>query len=407
MDLRALVERRLVDAGAVDLDVDVVAVGKASREMAGAVRAVLGRRVRRQLIVVDVARSEEDVEGDVVVGEHPIPGPGSLVAGERLVEFLGEPSDAACTLFLVSGGASSLCAVPEEPLTLAELHELWMAALAAGLDITTLNRLRAATSAIAGGAVLRRVRTPRSCSLVMVDNVLSGPRWVASGLTYDYSPTRSEVEQLVSRVGRTATALESSLLEAFERRAVAMAAPITTDHVNLVVAEPSMLLALASGEAARRGYRVVELGSAVQGDVADAVTRFSEVLRGESATDDRLCVIGVGEVTVRVLGSGTGGRCQEFAWRMADELADLGRDGVVVARASDGRDFVAGVAGAWVDERTTARAAALGLDWRALLDANDSHRGLERLQQLIGGAPTGWNLCDLYVALRGPTATAP
>ena len=400
-------ERRLVDAGVVDLDVDVVAVGKASREMAGVVRAVLGRRVRRQLLVVDAGQSEEDVEGDVVVGEHPIPGPGSLVAGERLVEFLAEPSVAACTLFLVSGGASSLCAVPEEPLTLAELHELWTAALAAGLDITTLNRLRAATSAIAGGAVLRRVRTPRSCSLVMVDNVVSGPRWVASGLTYDYSPARSEVEQLVSRVGRSATALGTSLLEAFERRAVAMAAPITTDHVNLVVAEPSMLLALASGEASRRGYRVVELGSAVQGDVADAAERFSQVLRGESVTDDRLCVIGVGEVTVRVLGSGTGGRCQEFAWRMAVELADLGRDGIVVARASDGRDFVAGVAGAWVDERTAARISASGLDWQALLDANDSHRGLAGLQQLIDGAPTGWNLCDLYVALRGPRSTAP
>ncbi len=400
LHLGDLVQRRLDEAGLLDVDVDVVAIGKASGEMAGAVRAVLGPRVQRQLIVTE-ARSGPSTAGsaDEQVGEHPVPGPGSVAAGHRLVEFLQGPTLATCTLFLISGGASSLCALPEPPMTLGDLHEIWRAALAAGLDITSLNQLRAATSSIAGGAILRHVRTPRSRSLIMVDNVVSGPRWVASGLTYDYAPPRSEVEALVARLEGTSAPLAATMLQAFEHRAEEMAVAIPVEHDNLVVAEPLMLLDLASAEASRRGYRVVNLGGDVQGDVAAVATRWSRVIEREAASGDRFCVLGVGEVTVKVRGSGVGGRCQEFAWRMAGALAESSRPSVFVARASDGRDFVAGVAGAWVDETTLIAAASSGLDWFTVLGTNDSHRGLEALDQLIDGQSTGWNLCDIYLAV--------
>ena len=139
-----------------------------------------------------------DADVEFVIGEHPLPGLGSLMAGERLVEFLESSTDAECTIFLISGGASSLCALPQSPMELDDLHELFAAVLEAGADITTLNQLRAASSRIAGGAILRSVRTPRSLALIMVDNVVSGERWVASGLTFDYEPNRYDVEALLA-----------------------------------------------------------------------------------------------------------------------------------------------------------------------------------------------------------------
>ena len=84
---------------------------------------------------------------------------------------------------------------------------------------------------------------------------------------------------------------------------------------------------------------------------------------------------------------------------MAKEMAELERDAVFVARASDGRDFVEGVGGAWVDSSTMERGRGLGIDWDAVVDANDSHSALGPLGQLIEGGHSGWNLCDLYVAL--------
>jgi glycerate 2-kinase len=398
LNLRELIETQLREAGVLGDSVDLIALGKASRTMTSACREIFGDRVRRALMVVEDT-DVNDESTDVLVGEHPLPGPGSLRAGERLLEFLAEPSEAKCTVFLISGGASSLCARPQSPIDIDDLHELFNAALESGLDITALNKLRAATSSIAGGALLRHVQTARSVALIMVDNVLSGAPWVASALTYEYEPTEADVSALLGLIDRLETPLATRVFESSDRRRRSLQQPVGTEHKNLVVAQPSMLLDAATQSAQQRGYRVVQMGSAVHGDVHDVVEQLSRTLSDELLTAGPLCVIGVGEVTVQVLGSGTGGRCQEFAWAMAQVLAQLERPGLFLARASDGRDFVRGVAGAWVDATTVERADDLGIDWLAVSLENDTFSGLLALEQLLDGSNTGWNLCDLYVTL--------
>lgn len=399
LNLRELIETRLRQAGVLGDTIDIVAIGKASRTMASACREIFADHVRRSFLVVDQAEASDAPSSELVVGEHPLPGAGSLRAGDRLLEFLAEPTNATCTVFLVSGGASSLCARPQPPVDVDDLHELFNAAVESGIDITALNKLRAATSTIAGGAVLRHVRTVRSTALIMVDNVLSGAPWVASALTYEYQPNETEVSALLGQIDRLATPLATRVFESNERRRQLLQHPITTTHENLVVAQPSMVLDVAARSAEQRGYRVVQMGSDLHGDVHDVVDHLSQTLAVELLTPGPLCVIGVGEVTVQVRGSGTGGRCQEFAWAMAGVLALLERPGVFIARASDGRDFVQGVAGAWVDASTTQRAKALGIDWLAVSLQNDTFSGLLALDQLLDGSSTGWNLCDLYVTL--------
>jgi glycerate 2-kinase len=400
LDLRQLVETQLRASNLLSGSTDVIAIGKAAREMAAAVREVLGDHVRRQLVIVDEGPAFSlDVDVEFVIGEHPLPGLGSLMAGERLIEFLADATSATCTLFLISGGASSLCAFPQSPMELDDLHELFAAALETGANITTLNKLRAASSRIAGGAILRSVRTPRSLSLIMVDNVVSGERWVASGLTYDFEPDRSEVEGLLRDVGCATGTLATTLLDSLEQRRDVMRRAVTTSHENRVIAEPSRVLAAAITEASQRGYEVIDLGSAVHGDVQDVVAQMAAHVQSRDNNDGAYCVVGVGEVTLRVRGSGTGGRCQEFAWRMAEVFDGSEREVMVVARATDGRDFVKGIAGGWTDESTLRRARDRGIEWSRVVEESDSFTALNALDQLIAGGRTGWNLCDVYVVV--------
>jgi glycerate 2-kinase len=400
LDLHAMIETQVRGLAGRDVGVDVVAVGKAAREMALAAREVLGDHVLRQLVIVDEGPAFSlDVDVEFVIGEHPLPGLGSLLAGERLIDFLDQSSAAQCTIFLVSGGASSLCALPASPVDLDDLHELFAAVLESGADITTLNKLRAACSSIAGGAVLRRVRTPRSLSLIMVDNVVSGVRWVASGLTFDYTPVRDEVRQLLSDIGQRDTPLTSRILDASEVRGEIMAQPATTVHENRVIAEPAQVLATVGAEAARRGFRVIELGASLHGDVQEIVDATAATVVSESLIEGAFCVVGVGEVTVQVRGDGVGGRCQEFAWRMAGAFGDYERDVIAVARSTDGRDYVQGIAGGWSDRETVRRARQLGIDFVSVVRDSDSYSALHELGQLIGGGRTGWNLCDVYLCV--------
>jgi len=399
MNLARLVDDQLAAAQVVDLDVDLVAVGKASREMMAAASQSLGSGVIRRLTICDAASAAlESPAPDVMVGEHPVPGEGSLAAGRALVAFLDEGSKANATVFLLSGGASSLCVLPAPPVTLDDLRAVFDAALLSGADITTLNKIRASVSLIGGGAVLGHARTERSLGLIMVDNVVSGAEWVASGLTYGYDPSRDDVASLLAEIGLAEGPLGARLLEGLAQRALLLEGLATKPHQNVVVAEPSMVHELAVAEARRRGYRVLDMGSRVHGDVRDAVEEWTGIIKDEVAQGDPIALVGVGEVTVKVRGTGKGGRCQEFAWRMLGALAELERDSAFVARASDGRDYVDGVAGAWVDKVTFERAQALGIDWAEVVAANDSYSALSELHQLIEGRHTGWNLCDIYVA---------
>jgi glycerate 2-kinase len=400
LDLHAMVETQVRSLDVRD-GVDLVAIGKAAREMALAARDVLGDHVLRQLVIVDEGPAFSlDADVEFVIGEHPLPGLGSLMAGEGLVDFLDE-SRAANTVFLISGGASSLCALPAAPVDLEDLHELFAAVLAAGADITTLNKLRASCSSIAGGAVLRRIRTPRSLSLIMVDNVVSGARWVASGLTFEYMPDRDEVQELLSDIGRRGTQLASRILDASEVRADIMAEPMKTVHENHVIAEPAQVLAAVGADAQRRGIRVIELGASLHGDVQEVVDAMAARVASESLIEGAFCVVGVGEATVQVRGDGVGGRCQEFAWRMAGAFGDYERDVMAVARSTDGRDYVQGIAGGWSNRETIRRARELGIDFATVVEKSDSYTALHELGQLIDGGRTGWNLCDVYLCVVG------
>jgi glycerate 2-kinase len=398
MDLGRLSSTLLEKSGLHELTVDVVAIGKASLEMTAAVADVLGERVRRRIAVVDDSVPERDASSSgVFVGEHPVPGGGSLRAGQAVLDFLDESSDADATLFLISGGASSLCVVPAPPLTLDDLAAVWKAALRSGVDITTLNMIRAASSLVAGGAVLRHVGTPRSVSFVLVDNVVSGAEWVASAMTYDFRPTNAFVSELWDQSGVTDDGVRSRLLEGFETRTALMASSPRSHHENAVVAEPAMMLEFAVREAARRGYRVIDMGAEISGDVNDVVTRWSNAIA--TSPPGPVALVGAGEVTVKVHGTGEGGRCQEFAWLMADVLARSARVSAFVAQASDGQDHVPGVGGAWVDGETSTAARDRGIDWTGVAESHNTYPALKTLDRLIEGGHTGWNLCDLYVAV--------
>jgi hydroxypyruvate reductase len=86
---------------------------------------------------------------------------------------------------------------------------------------------------------------------------------------------------------------------------------------------------------------------------------------------------------------------------MAELLDGFERNVVVAARATDGRDFVKGIAGGWVDETTARRARGRGIDWSSVVEESDSYSALNELGQLITGGRTGWNLCDVYLAVVG------
>ena len=111
-------------------------------------------------------------------------------------------------------------------------------------------------------------------------------------------------------------------------------------------------------------------------------------------------MIGGGEATVTVRGTGVGGRNTEFALAAAITLHDRKLDWTVASLASDGQDGTVDAAGAIVDRHTVSRGREMGLDARQYLDNNDSGEFFRRLGLLVTPGPTGTNVNDVYFAVR-------
>jgi glycerate-2-kinase len=84
---------------------------------------------------------------------------------------------------------------------------------------------------------------------------------------------------------------------------------------------------------------------------------------------------------------------------MADVFDGQKHDAIAVARATDGRDFVKGIAGGWSDRETVRRARERGFEFSRVVSDSDSYSALYELGQLIPGGRTGWNLCDVYLVV--------
>ena len=116
------------------------------------------------------------------------------------------------------------------------------------------------------------------------------------------------------------------------------------------------------------------------------------------------CVLSAGETTVRVTGSGRGGRNQEFALALAPRLPRLG-PAAVASLGTDGIDGPTDAAGAITDSTTIARAhrrPARGRPRRTCAD-NDSYTFLRETGDLVVTGPTGTNVGDIQILLLPAT----
>jgi hydroxypyruvate reductase len=111
-----------------------------------------------------------------------------------------------------------------------------------------------------------------------------------------------------------------------------------------------------------------------------------------------VAIISGGETTVTLRGKGRGGRCSEFLLSLALELEQQ-RDTWAIAADTDGIDGSEDNAGALLAPDSIARALAMGLRPRTMLDANDGYGFFSALGDLVVTGPTRTNVNDYRAIL--------
>jgi hydroxypyruvate reductase len=394
-------------------DIDAIAVGKASGPMLSAFVAAIGRPLRTMTGIGPVRPDTLPAGVEWHDSGHPIPDARSVKAARRALAIAAAASERDLLLVLLSGGASALMALPAERVTLEDKQDTVRQLLKGGATIDELNAVRKHLSAIKGGRLAAATAAP-VMTLVISDVVGDDLSVIGSGPTMPDPSTFAEaLEVLDRRGGRSAyPPAVVACLQRGDRGDVAETPKADDPRMKQSTARiigGRMTAVDGAVEAARsRGFHVHVIDHPIVGEARDAARVFAADIRQTlTHLPAPACVIGAGETTVHVKGTGIGGRNQEFALAMLPLLAGLtrpaphhGEEGVAFGSiGTDGIDGPTDAAGAVVDSTTAQRAAAGELDPTLFLNNNDSFNFFSALDDLVRTGPTGTNVGDVQVAL--------
>lgn len=394
--------------------VSVLAVGKAAVPMAVAAHRALGDRVVRALVVAPALPAGDPLPRSwrIVTGGHPHPDASSVAAGEAAHDLCTRCGKGELLLVLLSGGGSSLMALPVAELTLEDKARTASLLMSAGAPIKDINLVRGALSRVKAGRLSTAAAQADIVTLVLSDLGDDGWHLVASGPTLGTPPSRrSAVDVLIRyrllplvppRVRRYLEAPTSSgvhQLATGQRWSVLMGDIRTAlegarQEANRLGAEARVVPELLAGEA-RSMARRLALAGACAGNLVRRVPQ-----------PRRLVTIFGGETTVTVKGPGRGGRNRELALATAWPIAGV-PGACVLCAGTDGVDYGPEAAGAFVDDSTLLRASQKGLDPELALMMNDSGPFFERLGDAFCPGPTGTNVGDVAFVLAPHDGRAP
>ncbi len=372
--------------------VSVVSVGKAASSLLKGAAAVVSIDRAFAALPEGYRQDEFPPYAQVVYGSHPEVTRASFEAADELIRFLD--GSHRPVLFLISGGASACLAKPLEPwFDRDDLVRINRTLVRSGLPIEKMNVVRKHLSGIKGGR-LGQLLPEGSITLVLSD--VSRGHWgeVGSGPTVADPSTNEE-----------AIAILGSLDDDHARE---LAARLASDDVpetvkslpipSFLLGDNGTLVSIAGEIVTAAGLKVAEVSRELNGDVGETAEILKRAIRDLAPGT---VVVAGGEPTVRVEGSGRGGRCSEIAVRLGRWLQqEQAEDVYALLGSSDGRDGSAEAAGYVLEPGRYRRESVDPERWQAVLDNSDTWSIVGEYARILESRATGNNLRDIFLLAR-------
>ncbi|MBS3651646.1 DUF4147 domain-containing protein [Pseudaminobacter sp. 19-2017] len=393
--------RARMDTIAAARRVILVAFGKAACTMARAALPFVGDKLQTACVVTNRENLVEVPGVEVIAGGHPLPDEGSVRGADAIESAARSATPGDLLLVLVSGGGSALTCAPVPGVSLADKIALNQALIRSGADITEVNAVRQKFSRLKGGRLAQLASGAKVLSLFLSDVPGDDVATIASGPTAKPVTCAADATAILERYDLLGT-LPPTLCAYFNGSA-ARAEPDAAcfDHVeNVVIGSNAISLQRVMSSAGSQYAVVVKADDWLDGDVSEAAAMLHR-LTVSAARRAPVAIVAGGEPTVRVRGSGRGGRNQELALRFAllNERTSIRRPWVFLSGGTDGRDGPTDAAGGLVDAGSTSWMRQLGCSPERCLNNNDSYHALALSGDLLMTGPTGTNVADLQILL--------
>jgi hydroxypyruvate reductase len=382
----------------------VVGAGKASAAMA----AALERHWQGELSGLVVTRYGHAVpcrKIEIVEASHPMPDAAGRAAAERILSLVSglEAEDPVICLF--SGGGSALLTLPAEGVSFEDKQAINRSLLRSGADIAEMNCVRKHLSRIKGGRLAVAAFPARVSSLLISDVPGDDPAVIASGPTVADPSTYADARAVLEKYAIAPPAAVAAHLQRATDETPKPDDPRLRRAEWALLATPQDSLTAAARIARDAGVTPLILGDSIEGEAREVARVMAgiacQVVRHGEPLPAPCVLLSGGETTVTVRGNGRGGRNAEFLLALAIALDGEPRV-YALAADTDGIDGTQDNAGCMATPQTLARAGTLGLDPKAMLQANDGYTFFSKVDGLISTGPTLTNVNDFRAILVLP-----
>ncbi|MDN7846943.1 glycerate kinase [Burkholderia multivorans] len=379
----------------------VIGAGKASASMARAFEL----EWQGELSGVVVTRYGYAVHCEqikIVEAAHPVPDEAGKRAAEEIVKIVSGLTADDLVICLMSGGASSLLALPLDPLTLEDKRRINRSLLESGATISEMNCVRRHLSAIKGGRLAAMCHPARVVTFLISDVPGDAPSDIGSGPTIADSSTCQDALDIIRRYQVDVPQSALRLLESHVGETIKPDNPLIASATHHIIAAPQMALEAAAEVAIAAGIPCHILSDRIEGEARDVGKVIAGISLQVAHRDEPFktpCVLlSGGETTVTVKGGGRGGRNVEFLLSLGIALNGH-PDIYAIACDTDGVDGQDDIAGALLTPDTLARAWRQEINPRDSLDDNDGHGFFGALGDAVVCGPTLTNVNDFRAIL--------
>lgn len=386
----------------------VIGAGKASAAMAVATEHILGNLLTAGVVTTKYGHSLPTTKIKLMEAAHPIPDENSLEAVAETLKLLKKVQPEDLVICLISGGASSLwCDLPDG-ISLTDLQITAQELIKSGASIDEINVVRKQLSNIKGGKLVNYCNGAKIFSLIISDVVSNDLSIIASGPTVADFSTFADALKIIKKYelhDLIPSKAFNYLKNGLHRKVNLLDQQTFFKNVyNQIIGSNQMAITAAVLQAKSLGYHTIVIAEPITGDVeleAKKLVALALTYKGEKP----VCIVQGGEATLKVTGTGKGGRNQHFALAALNELkkkkavlSTLPKI-TILSGGTDGTDGPTDATGAIIDEETLRIALTRNLTITDQLKNHNSYVFLKETDSLIFTGPTQTNVMDIMLAL--------
>jgi len=385
----------------------IVCIGKASVDMGKKIKEIFKKsnfKTEKGVLIVNKENFSNISGFKCFSSGHPIPNKNGLVASKFLEKYLSKLKANDLVLIFISGGGSALAPYPVNGVSLKDKIVMNKILLECGANIKEINTVRKHLSKLKGGNLVKICNPAFVHSFILSDVIGDDLSSIASGMTTYDNSTFKDVKRILTKYSvwskvpkKIKNHIKSGEIKK-ELETPKKNSQIFKKTKNTLVGSNNLCLQNIHSLCKKLKIKSKIWFKDIDGDVQKISKKFSDQIKSLDHKSPLLLISG-GETTVKVNGTGKGGRNQEFAIYFAKEMKKNNplKNFIILSAGTDGRDGPTDAAGAILNQDSIDNINKKKINLQNELRNNNSYEVLKKINSLVIIKGTNTNVADIQL----------